>query len=98
LAAQRFLSSISAAAAAAIFSATAGVAATRVAHERWLSLADRVWAGRVLFAFALVVSTALVFGHFDKIPPQDIAAFAAVLISVAATFLAHSSGRRLAQP
>jgi hypothetical protein len=101
LAVQRLFSSVSPAAAAAIFSATAGVAATRVAHERWLSLAERVGAGRVLFAFALAVSTALVFWpfiwHFAKVPPQDIAAFAAVLISVAGTFLAHSSGRRLSR-
>lgn len=56
-------SPISDAAAATIFASVVGVSDARFAHERSLSLADRVWVGRGLFTLAIVVSAVLVIWH-----------------------------------
>jgi hypothetical protein len=98
---QELVGSISPAAAAAILAATAGVAATRVAHERWLSLAEHIAVGRTLFSCTLIATAVLVIGKHQSnwplnisIRPPDIAAFAASVIGVAGTFLAHSASRQ----
>ncbi len=93
---------ISADASAALLAALAGVAATAIAHERWLLSGEAGGFGRAAFVVLTGVCISgvcisVVFLPGLGISPSGAAAFAAAAIGVAATFLAHRAGRAAAE-